>query len=56
MDAMKGIVYLLDRIGEQDEVYIKYAYKEEWYTYRGFEKNESFFHLDLNPTPVIVTQ
>ncbi|MES9780228.1 MULTISPECIES: hypothetical protein [Bacillus cereus group] len=51
VDAMKGIVYLLDRIGEQDEVYIKYAYKEEWYTYRGFEKNESFFHLDLNPTP-----
>ncbi len=50
VDAAKGIIYLLDRIREQDDIYIRYAYKEEWYTYRGFEKDKEFFHLDLNPT------
>ncbi len=50
VDEVKGIIYLLDRIREQDEIYIRYAYKEEWYTYRGFKKNNDFFHLDMNPT------
>ncbi|ECP9029759.1 hypothetical protein FU976_08060 [Campylobacter jejuni] len=56
VDAAKGIVYLHDRIREQDDIYVKYAYKEDWYTYRGFEKEDAdgipkdFFHLDLNPT------
>lgn len=50
VDATKGIIYLHDRIREQDEVYLRYAYQEDWYTYRGFIKNSSFFHLDLNPT------
>jgi len=51
VDAVKGIIYLHDRIREQDEVYVRYAYQEDWYTYRGFEKDQTFFHLDLNPTP-----
>ena len=51
VDAAKGIIYLHDRIREQDEVYIRYAYHENWYTYRGFQKNSTFMHLDLNPTP-----
>jgi hypothetical protein len=51
VDVVKGIIYLHDRIREQDDVYVRYAYKENWYTYRGFEKDHHFFHLDLNPTP-----
>lgn len=52
VDAAKGIIYLHDRIREQDTVYVRYAYQEDWYTYRGFMKDASnFFHLDLNPTP-----
>jgi hypothetical protein len=50
IDTAKGIIYLHDRIREQDDVYIRYAYSEDWYTYRGFEKDNHFFHLDLNPT------
>ncbi|SFJ65809.1 hypothetical protein SAMN02799624_05418 [Paenibacillus sp. UNC496MF] len=57
VDAKKGIIYLHDKIRDQDEVIVQYAYEEDWYTYRGFErKNETtgktdFFHLDLNPSP-----
>lgn len=51
VDATKGIIYLHDRIREQDEVIVRYAYKEDWYTYRGFIQNQKFFHLDLNPSP-----
>lgn len=40
IDAAKGIVYLIDRIRDQDEVIIRYAYDEHWYTYRGFNKAE----------------
>ncbi|MGV7000384.1 hypothetical protein ACWA2C_16985 [Priestia megaterium] len=41
VDAAKGIIFLLDRIREQDEVYIKYAYQEEYFTYRGFYKEKA---------------
>lgn len=51
IDAAKGIIYLLDRVREQDDVYVRYAYGEDWFTYRGFYKDNNFFHLDLNPTP-----
>lgn len=40
VDAAKGIVYLHDRIREQDDVYVRYAYKEDWFTYRGFYKED----------------
>jgi hypothetical protein len=36
VDAAKGIIYLLDRIREQDDVFVRYAYREDWFTYRGF--------------------
>lgn len=51
VDATKGIIYLLDRVREQDDVFVRYAYREDWFTYRGFYKGQDFFHLDLNPTP-----
>jgi hypothetical protein len=56
VDAKKGIIYLLDRVCEQDEVLVRYAYYEKWYTYRGFladtmDKKRVFFHLDCNPSP-----
>ncbi|MCY9186613.1 hypothetical protein [Bacillus halotolerans] len=38
VDSAKGIIYLHDRIKEQDEVFVKYAYNEDWFTYRGFYK------------------
>lgn len=50
IDTKKGIIYLHDRIREQDEVYVRYAYQEDWYTYRGYTNDKGFFHLDLNPT------
>lgn len=40
IDAKKGIIYLIDRIREQDEVFVRYAYYESWYTYRGFTDQE----------------
>lgn len=40
LDAAKGIIYLLDRVREQDELLVRYAYEERWYTYRGFEKDK----------------
>lgn len=57
IDAAKGIVYLKDRIREQDVITISYAYREDCYTYRGYEIHNPaqdqnvFFHLDLNPSP-----
>lgn len=51
VDAKKGIIYLHDRIRENDEVIVRYAYKEDYFTYRGFERGSDFFHLDLNPSP-----
>ena len=51
VDAAKGVIYLIDRIREQDDVFVRYAYVEDWFTYRGFYKEKDFFHLDLNPTP-----
>lgn len=51
VDAAKGVIHLHDRLREQDEVYVRYAYQEDWYTYKGFSKGDHFFHLDLNPTP-----
>jgi hypothetical protein len=38
VDAKKGIIYLHDKIRDQDEVIVRYAYQEDWYTYRGFSK------------------
>ena len=57
IDANKGIIYLIDRIHDQDQIYVQYLYKEEWYTYKGFDYyNENhehigYFHIDFNPTP-----
>jgi hypothetical protein len=57
VDAQKGIIYLHDKIRDQDEVIVRYAYLEDWYTYRGFERRNpttgrlEFFHLDFNPSP-----
>ncbi|GAK42074.1 hypothetical protein TCA2_4566 [Paenibacillus sp. TCA20] len=51
IDAKKGIIYLHDRIRDQDEVIVRYAYVEDWYTYRGYNRSGEFFHLDLNPSP-----
>jgi hypothetical protein len=57
VDAKKGIIYLHDKIRDQDEVIVRYAYREDWYTYRGFERinpttnQTEFFHLDFNPSP-----
>lgn|GEM_PF-3578379 len=51
IDAKKGIVYLHDKIRDQDEIVVWYAYVEDWYTYRGFNRDNQFFHLDLNPSP-----
>jgi hypothetical protein len=41
VDAAKGIIYLLDRIREQDDIYVRYAYREDWFTYRGFYMDDS---------------
>ena len=38
VDAAKGIIYLHDRIREEDEILVRYMYKERYYTYKGFEK------------------
>src|SRR5699024_4248200 len=38
VDQKRGIIYLIDRIREQDVVTVRYAYKEDYYTYKGFEK------------------
>ncbi len=51
IDAEKGIVYLLDRVREEDVINLRYAYEERYYTYRGFNKEDDHFHLDLNPSP-----
>jgi hypothetical protein len=57
VDAKKGIIYLHDKIRDQDEVFVRYAYEEQWYTYRGFERRNDttgrteFFHMDFNPSP-----
>ncbi|CDQ41791.1 hypothetical protein [Virgibacillus salexigens] len=50
IDAAKGIIYLIDRIREQDKVIIRYAYEEYWYTYRGFHKRE--IEYEVIPTEV----
>jgi hypothetical protein len=56
VDAEKGIIYLIDRIRDQDEVFVRYAYREDWYTYRGFSKNEKRDVIDVGaPVPLSVT-
>jgi hypothetical protein len=47
VDAAKGIIYLHDRIREQDEVIVRYAYKEDWYTYRGFMADEEYEEKEI---------
>ncbi len=51
VDAKKGIIYLHDKIRDQDEVIVRYAYEEHWYTYKGFNREGEMFSVDLNPTP-----
>jgi hypothetical protein len=50
VDAAKGIIYLHDRIREQDEIIVRYAYIENWYTYRGFA------HQEYEATETIVNE
>lgn len=40
VDAAKGIIYLLDRIHDQDIIRVNYVYDEYHYTYKGFERHE----------------
>ncbi|MEC1657191.1 hypothetical protein P9D81_20295 [Bacillus haynesii] len=53
IDSAKGIIYLHDRIKEQDEVYVKYAYNEDWFTYRGFYKET--YEIESIPQEVNVS-
>ncbi|MCY8466576.1 hypothetical protein [Bacillus atrophaeus] len=53
VDSAKGIIYLHDRIKEQDEMYVKYAYNEDWFTYRGFYKET--FEIESVPQEVNVS-
>jgi len=47
VDAAKGIIYLHDRIRDQDDVVVRYAYDEEWFTYRGFNTGETKEVIDI---------
>ncbi|QHW35633.1 hypothetical protein GZH47_32565 (plasmid) [Paenibacillus rhizovicinus] len=47
VDAEKGIIYLHDRIRDQDEITVRYAYREDWYTYRGFYSSDNTEVIDV---------
>lgn len=43
-----GTIYLDEVISATDDIYVSYTYEENFYTYRGFFKDNSFIKLDLN--------
>lgn len=45
----EGLIKLSQTISENDQILVDYIYEEESYTYRGYEKEEGFYRLDLNP-------
>lgn len=51
-DVKDGIVEIDAQIRKSDTVKANYYYEEHHYTYRGYwdEKNQRFWHLDLNPS------
>lgn len=50
--AFSGILELDAIISDNDELLVDYEYEEDSYVYRGYynEKDERFWHLDLNPS------
>lgn len=36
IDKIKGIFYLLDPISEEDQIFVTYQYKDDYFEYRGF--------------------
>lgn len=46
----EGIIITKDAISENDVILVDYTYLEEFYVYRGFNRNElDFARIDLNP-------
>lgn len=46
----EGIITIEEYINDTDTVYVSYDYEEEYYIYRGYNKNGEFIDLDLNPS------
>ena len=51
-DASDGTIEVDMKIRETDSILVNYYYEELAFTYRGYwdEKNQQFWHLDLNPS------
>jgi hypothetical protein len=49
-DIENGYIYLVDQINFTDEIYVTYAYEEQFLHYSGYYDGEIFHHLDLNPS------
>lgn len=51
-DVQSGLIYLENTISFKDEIYVNYAYEENFYEYRGYYDSNlrKFIQLDLNPT------
>lgn len=50
LDTNNGYVKLAENIKLSDSIYTDYTYKNRYYSYRGYKDNNTFVHLDLNPS------
>ncbi len=51
IDRAKGLIYVSQSVRPTDKIVATYTYEQTYYTYRGFQVRDNFFHLDLNPSP-----
>lgn len=49
INEAKGIVHLIDVIGEEEKVFVSYATQKRKLSYKGFER-QGWYELDLNPS------
>ena len=45
----EGLIELTQKISENDKILVDYVFEEDSYTYRGYEGEQGFYRLDLNP-------
>lgn len=52
INSLKGEISLKEEIHFLDEIVVNYIYQEDFLEYKGYydEENNTFLHLDLNPT------
>ena len=51
-DTKHGIIELSRNVHFNDNIYVSYSYKEDYYEYKGYydAQNDRFMYIDLNPT------